>query len=283
MTYLVEERDAYTLVAMIDGTLTARNQATLIRQMLMVGLPALAILVGISIIIARRIVRPLEENDRRQKQFVSDSGHELKTPVAVIAANSELLRRQIGENEWLDNIDYENERMGELVRQLLTLSRAETGGLPQERLNFSLLVSGETLPFESLAYEKGRRIEAQIESDLTVVGNANQLRQVVSILLDNALSHGCGDTVELTLRREKRLAVLAVVNEAAAVDSDKLAQVFDRFYRTDEARGDADAHYGLGLSIAKAAVTAHGGEIRAEYREGKMIFSVAIPTVKADV
>ncbi len=277
MTYIVEQRESYTLVAMIDGTITAGNQRTLLLQMLIIGAIAMTVLFVASLFIAKRIVQPLEENDKRQKRFVSDAGHELKTPIAVISANSELLRRQIGDNEWLSNIDYENERMSALVKQLLELSHAENGDLPKEPIDLSQLVSGEVLPFESLAFEKGREIVSKIESSLTVEGNPNQLRQLVSILLDNALSHGSGEVIELSLHRERHFATLTVSNQAEEMDAQQVAHLFDRFYRTDEARGDTDSHYGLGLSIAKAITETHKGDIRAEYRNGKAIFTVSMP------
>ena len=280
MTYLVEERGDYTLVAMIDGTINDRNQSMLFRRMLIIGSAALIVLIVLSIFVARRIVRPLEENDQRQKRFVSDAGHELKTPIAVISANSELLRRQTGGSEWLDNIDYENEKMSALVKHLLDLSRAERGDLPMETLDFSKLVSGEVLPFESLAFEKGRPVVSFVEDGLTVEGNRNQLCQLISILLDNALSHGAGGDICLTLKREKHTALLSVSNEAKEMSAEQIAHIFDRFYRADEAREDAGGHYGLGLSIAKAVAEAHGGQIRAEYKEGKAVFTVTLPLKK---
>ena len=280
MTYLVERRDGYTLVAMIDGTINDDNQTILIKQMLIIGGAALAVLVVISIFLAGWIVKPLEENDKRQKLFVSDAGHELKTPIAVISANSELLRRQIGENEWLLNIDYENERMSDLVKQLLALSKAESGGVPKETVDFSKLVDGEALPFETLAFEKGKKINSEVEQGIAVKGAPNQLRQLVSILLDNAVSHGTGNEINLTLKREKHSAVLTVSNEAEEMSAEQLSHLFDRFYRTDEARNESGSHYGLGLSIAKAAADAHGGNIRAEYKDGKAIFTVFIPIEK---
>ena len=280
MTYLVEKRADYTLVAMIDGTIARNNQAILIRQMLIIGSAALAVLVSVAVFLARRIVRPLEDNDRRQKQFISDAGHELKTPIAVISANSELLRRTLGESEWLNNIDYENGRMSELVKQLLALSRAEGSPAPMESLDFSKLVGGEALPFESVAFERGKQIEWNLEPGLRVKGNPNQLKQLVSILLDNALSHGTGEAIRLALKREKHSAVLSVSNAADAMSAQQLAHLFDRFYRADEARGEAGAHYGLGLSIAKAVAEAHGGTIRAGYQDGRATFTVSIPTEK---
>ena len=277
MTYIVEEREDYTLVAMIDGTISDKNQETLIKQMLIIGAAALAVLFVLSVFIARRIVKPLEENDKRQKRFVSDAGHELKTPIAVISANSELLKREIGESEWLDNIDYENTRMSDLVKQLLVLSHAESGDLPKETLDFSKLVDGEALPFERLAFEKGKRIDSDIEQGLFVEGNPNQLRQLVSILLDNALEHGTGDVIELSLHRERHIARLTVSNDSAEMSEEKLSRLFERFYRADEARSADGSHYGLGLSIAKAVAEAHGGEIRAQYGDGKIHVTVSLP------
>ncbi len=277
MTYLVDEREDYTLVAMIDRTISDNNQTRLFYQMLVIGSAALIVLIVMSVFIARRIVHPLEESDKRQKRFVSDAGHELKTPIAVISANSELLKREIGQNEWLDNIDYENERMSDLVKQLLSLSKAENGEVPKETLDFSKLVDGEVLPFETLAYEKGKNIVSDIEPGLFTEGNQSQLRQLVSILLDNALSHGTGETINLSLRKEKHNAVLTVSNGAPEMSAERLSRLFERFYREDEARSEADAHYGLGLSIAKAVAEAHGGRIGANYEEGKAVFAVTVP------
>ena len=280
MTYLVEERDDYTLVAMIDRTISDNNQTLLFRQMLIIGSAALVVLILISIFVAHKIVRPLEENDKRQKRFVSDAGHELKTPIAVISANSELLKRQIGQSEWLDNIDYENGRMSDLVKQLLALSKAENGELPKETVDFSKLVDGEILPFETLAFEKGKQIESDTDPGIFVEGNPNQLRQLVSILLDNALSHGTTEKIGLTLHREKHRATLTVSNGACEMNAEQVSRLFERFYRTDEARGEAGAHYGLGLSIAKAVTEAHGGQIHAEYKNGQAVFTVSLPVKK---
>ena len=277
MIYLVDERGDYTLVAMIDGTLNDNNQTTLFRQMLIIGSAALIVLVIISVFIARRIVRPLEENDDRQKKFISDAGHELKTPIAVISANSELLKRQIGENEWLSNIDYENGRMSELVKQLLVLSHAESGDLPKETVELSRLVCGEVLPFESLAFEAGVMIRSDVEDGISVEGNPGQLRQLVSILLDNALSHGNGKEITVKLRRDKNNAELLVSNGSEEMTNEQISRLFDRFYRADDSRSGDDAHYGLGLSIAKAAAESHGGSIRAEYTDGKAVFTVVLP------
>lgn len=280
--YIVDERDGYTLVAMIDETINDLSQRTLIRQMLIFGSAALVILFLISIFIAKRIVKPLEENDSRQKNFISDAGHELKTPIAVISANCELLKRETGECEWLSNIEYENERMSELVKRLLELSRSERGSAVTGTVDLSETVAGEALPFESLAYEKGVSIDTDIESGIFVNGDPGQLKQLVSILLDNALTYGTGDRISLRLKREKHSAVLSVSNAADASIENKIPFLFDRFYRADSSHADSGSHFGLGLSIAKAVAESHGGGILAAYRDGYAVFTVTLPSIRPE-
>ena len=172
--------------------------------------------------------------------------------------------------------------MADLVKQLLFLSCAERRDVPKETLDLSELTTGEALPFESLAFERGKKIESQIEPGVFVEGNANQLRQLVSILLDNALSHGIGDRIELSLWRERHAAILTVTNDAEEIGAEQLARLFDRFWRADEARTENAPHYGLGLSIAQAIVLAHGGTISAAYKNGKAIFTVQLPAKKSE-
>lgn len=277
LQYIAEQRQDYTLVAFMDSTVSDNTLNTLLRNTLIAGGTAIAILFGLSILLARRIVHPLEDNDRRQRQFISDAGHELKTPVSVMGANAELLRHEIGDNQWLSNILYENERMGQLVTQLLELSRAEKALIPMESIDLSRLVTGELLPFESVVFERGLRIVSNIAEGVAVTGSSTQLRQVTAILLDNAIQY-CegGEKIEISLIKKHHNAVLTVANSAVELSSEHLAHLFDRFYRTDEARGD-DGHYGLGLSIAKAIVEAHKGSISAAYEGGKAIFRVELP------
>ena len=279
LVYLVSEKPGYTLVAFLDNTMANSNLDMMIRNFIVVGVAAMLILLVISYIIAGRIVRPLEENDRKQKQFISDASHELKTPVSVINANTEMLRREIGENEWLSNIQYENERMGTLLKQLLDLSRAENASVPMERIDLSNIVTGDTLALESLAFDQGRIINSDIEDDIHIDGNRTQMEQIVSVLLDNAIRHSTGKEIEITLKRHGRSAVLSVSNEGPEIPSDKLEHLFDRFYRVDEVRNSEDNHYGLGLSIAKAVVLNHKGSISATSRDGKVTFTVSLPGV----
>ena len=281
LTYIADSRPNYTLVAFMDNTVTDSSMATLLRNFLIVGGAAIIVLFFLSLLISGRIIRPLEENDRQQKQFVSDASHELKTPVAVIAANAELLSREIGDNEWLGNIQYENERMGELIRQLLDLSRAENAEIEMEAVDFSRIVTGEVLAFETLAYDSGRVIHSDIEDGITLTGNRTQLTQLTSILLDNAVRHAAGEEIRITLKHQGHHAVLCVANDGEEIPQWKQEHLFDRFYRVDEARNsDEGKHYGLGLSIAKAVTERHGGSIGVSFRDGKVYFTASLPEKK---
>lgn len=277
MSYMISVRSGYTLVAFIDNTIIDASMKMLLRNVLIVGGAAIVVLFFVSIVLSKKIIRPLEENDKQQKQFISDAGHELKTPVAVISTNAELLSRELGENEWLANIQYENERMGDLVKQLLDLSKAENTETPMEIVDFSRVITGEALAFESVAFDQGKMIQSDIDEGIYVVGNQIQLTQLISILLDNAVRHGAGSEIELSLKRLGHSAVFNIVNDGEEISPEKLEHLFDRFYRVDEARNSESHHYGLGLSIAKAVVEKHGGSIVVSSRNGRVRFTVSIP------
>lgn len=280
LTYIVDRRPDYTLVAFMDTTVSESGLSTLLHNVLIIGCAAILVMFFISLYLSKRIIRPLEENDQKQKQFISDASHELKTPVAVIDTNAELLAREIGENEWLANIRYENERMGGLIRQLLDLSRAENAEAPMEQLDFSRIVTGEELAFETLAFEHGKTIQSDIENGVQLTGNAMQLTQIVSILLDNAIRHATGSEISLTLKHHGHAALLTVINDGDTIPPEKLEHLFDRFYRVDEARTDNGHHYGLGLSIAKTIAEKHGGSIAVSCHHGKVQFTVSLPIRK---
>ena len=276
--YLVKDKGDFTLVAFIDGTVATENLHTLVMNTAIAGVLAVILLFVASLFITRRIVRPLEENDERQRQFVSDAGHELKTPVAVISANTELLSRQIGDNEWLSNVKYETERMGTLITQLLDLSHAENATPVKERVDLTTLITGEVLPFESIAFERGLSLNVDAQDGVYVEGDRGKLSQLIAILTDNAIRHSTGGTVDIRLSQQHKNAVLAVENDGEEIPPEKARRLFERFYRVDEARSGEDRHYGLGLAIAKAIVEAHGGSIGVSCKNGKVIFTVTIPT-----
>lgn len=280
LLYLVAQKQGYKLVVFMDNTIVQERMSSLLRNTLIFGSVIIVAVFFLAVYLARKIVEPLEESYRKQKQFISDAGHELKTPVSVVSANAELLSRELGENQWLSNIQYENERMGSLVKQLLDLAKTEDVKLQMEHLDFSHLVSGEILPFETMAFERGLEIKTQIAPSLFVEGDGGKLQQLVSILVDNAIDHSVGGKdVTVILRSEHNLAKLSVINQGAQIPKEERNRMFERFYRADEARSD-DGHFGLGLAIAKAITEAHKGKISVDCYDGRVEFSIILPLQK---
>lgn len=278
LVFYQTDKGGYLLVAFMDNTIIHENAAMLLRFTFLFGGIAMVAFFLLAVFLAKRIVKPLEDSYQKQKQFISDAGHELKTPVSIVSANAEILTRELGENQWLDNIRYENQRMGALVSQLLELARTENVTPHMERLDLSHLVNGEALPFESVAFEKGLMLTEQIEKGLFIQGSSAQLKQLVSILLDNAIRHSQGgSSVSLTLTKERNQARLSVVNEGPEIPPQQRAQLFERFYRADDARTGEGEHYGLGLAIAKAIVNTHGGAIGVHCQNGLVEFRVQLP------
>ena len=280
LAFYKEDKGGYTLVAFMDNTVINERALTLFRYTLIFGGAALVVFFFLSVFLARKIVKPLEESYEKQKQFISDAGHELKTPISVVSANAELLGRQLGDNQWLQNIQYENARMGVLVGQLLELARTESVTPQQEQLDLSRLVAGEALPFESVAFEKGLTLNCSIADGIGVVGSSTQLKQLVSILLDNAIRHSKDPgQVQLTLTREHGFSKLSVINPGEEIPEVQRQQIFERFYRVDTARNSQDKHYGLGLAIAKAIVVSHKGSIQVLCHDGLVEFRVQLPAL----
>ena len=281
LSFYKADKNGYILVTFMDNTIVNENAVTLFRYTLIFGVVALVAFFFLSKFLARKIVDPLEESYQKQKQFISDAGHELKTPVSVVSANAELLEREFGDNQWLKNIQYENERMGLLIGQLLDLARTENVTPQLEQIDLSHIVAGEALPFESVAFEKGLELKTDISDNIKVTGNSTQLKQLVSILLDNAIKHTSkkGD-VFCKLIKENNFAKISVINKGDEIPKEHRKKLFERFYRVDDARNSEGNHYGLGLAIAKAIVDSHKGKIEVLCYDGLVEFQVKIPLLK---
>lgn len=278
LLYRYKAYGEYILVAFMDNAVMQESITTLFRYTLILGGIAIIVMFFFARIAAQKIVQPLEESYQKQKQFISDAGHELKTPISVVSANAEMIERQVGTNQWLANIQHENIRMGRLVMQLLELARTEQVVSEKTEIDFSHLVLGETLPFETVAFERGLTLESDISENICITGNAQQLAQLVSILIDNGIRHSAdGGAVTVSLMAEKGNAVLSVRNMGNPIPAEKQKYLFERFYRVDEARNGEENHYGLGLAIAKSIVTVHGGTIRVCCQDKTIEFSARLP------
>ena len=223
----------------------------------------------ISLLLSTLALRPAERSWQQQKQFVADASHELKTPLTVILANAGILLAHSGDmadgqRKWVEYIQAEAQRMKSLVEDLLFLARSDDRRSPLrlQTVSFSDLAWEALLPFESVAFEAGVALDSQITPDLELLGDPEQLRRLVAILVDNAVKYaGPRGSASLILRPQGDEAVLSVHNTGEPIPPEHLPRLFERFYRTDSDRARSQGGYGLGLSIAKSIVDGHRGRI----------------------
>ena len=219
-----------------------------------------------------RIVWPIVESYEKQKRFITDAGHELKTPITIIRADAEVLASELdGENEWIADIRKQTGRLAELTDDLIFLSKMEEENptLQMEALSLSELVDETAQSFQSLALAKGKRFSASVAPELQVKGDEKALGKLVSILLDNAMKYSPENgTVDLALVRAGRNARLSVRNSTPPMEKGSADRLFERFAREDRSRNSESGGFGLGLAIAKAVTEAHKGTIRAESEDG---------------
>lgn len=229
----------------------------------LLGLLAVFVLI---LLLSKRIIRPVLESDRKQKQFITDAGHEIKTPITIIDADAEVLEMEIGENEWIRDIQTQTRRLTALTNDLIFLSRMEEdqARLTESVIPLSDLVQETAQSFQAPALAGEKTLTVTVRPGLSLRGNEKALTQLITILLDNALKYSTpkGDIL-LTLEEQKKGVCLRVENTCAPIPPEQLEHFFDRFYRADPSRNSQAGGHGLGLSIAKAITQAHGGKIQA--------------------
>lgn len=242
----------------------------------------------ISIFLAKIAIKPAEDSWKKQRQFVADASHELKTPLSVIMANIDIMaahpdKTVQSQMQWLENSKAEAQRMAGLVADLLFLAKNDDGvQVELSDTNLSEAVGAIVLSHDAIFYENGKEFSYDVQSDLHVEGNNGQLKQLVTILLDNAnkYSEGSGN-IHLRLCGNGRHAVLSVSNNCASLSQDQLQHLFDRFYTIDPSRNKSNGGNGLGLSIAKTICETHRGSIVASYENGSITFTATLPLQKS--
>lgn len=213
------------------------------------------------------IFRPVAESYAKQKQFIADAGHEIKTPLAIISADADLVELECGENEWLEDIRRQTQRLAGMTNELIYLSRMDEGQRSLQMIDFPVsdVVEDEAQQFQAPAIQQNKELTICIMPMLSFCGSERDIRQLVSILLDNALKYSPQNSrIQLQLKISEKKLVLSVVNTTVGdIDKSQLKYLFDRFYRPDASRNSGTGGYGLGLSIARGIVNAHKGNIKA--------------------
>lgn len=262
---------------MVNNTSTKSYLLKELFKSILVFITLETIQVIISLNITKRIVKPVNESFIRQKQFIYDASHELKTPIAIISASAEMLEKNPKEKKWLDNIKTENNRMNKLVISLLDLSKSENikENEVYTSVNLSKVIKNKALTFESLIYENSLELDVDVVNDIMFNCNEDRIKELLSILMDNAIKHSLPNSqITVKLSKEKNNIYLSVKNKGKEIPISEREKIFERFYRLDKSRNRDDNRYGIGLSIAKNIVINHNGTISVNCKDGYTTFMV---------
>lgn len=272
--YRIVENDIDTMIIFVDcrqEISTCNN--TLLTSLTVSGLGLLSVFILV-LIFSKPVFKPVAASYEKQKQFITDAGHEIKTPLTIIDANTEVMEMESGENQWTKSTRNQVKRLAYLTQQLITLSKMEEGENKMEMLEFSLSdsVADSIDPFNVLAERKNKTIEAKIEEHIHFCGDEKSIRQLVGILMDNGIKYAADNsTIKVSLVKKGKKIYLSVFNEAENVVKGNMDILFERFYRADISRNSETGGSGIGLSVAKAIVTAHKGKITAKSIDGKSL------------
>lgn len=274
-SYTISE-DKYQ-ITFLDVTMYMKALFQLLTTLIFVGLTMLFVIFIISLSFANRVIKPIAEAWDRQKQFVADASHELKTPISIINANCDVLLANKEETiqsqlKWLDYIKIGTDRMTKLINDLLSLAKMEDTSFAVRKVpcNISNAIHDMILSMEAVMVEKEITLIRSIEPDIIVKSDPERMNQVITILLDNAIKyteqHG---QIDISLSKSKRYVTFSIKNSGKGIPKKDLPKIFDRFYRVDSARTHETGSYGLGLSIAKAIIERLGGKILVESVENE--------------
>ena len=272
--YLAYSGETEVRIIFLDCGRQLDSFKNLVITAIIVSLTGLFSVLILMIYMSSRIVKPFSDNYEKQKRFITDAGHELKTPLTIIDADTEVLEMDLGENEWLKDIHSQTKRLADMTNAMIFLSRMEEGLKNENAVKFSLSDMAEDMisTFQALAKVNEKVLTANIATMIFMKGDEKAIRSLLTILLDNAIKYSDEKgKISLSLEKQKNHICLTVFNSADHIYKEQLSHLFDRFYRTDASRNSQTGGYGLGLSIAAATVAAHKGKIIAETKDEKSL------------
>ncbi|MDO4862804.1 MAG: HAMP domain-containing sensor histidine kinase [Ruminococcus sp.] len=271
--FCTEKKDNGTLMVFTDKSAEIDMMNKLKRTTVIVGLISIVILSAAAYFLSGLIVRPIQVAFDKQKQFVSDASHELKTPLTVISANADVLAGEIGENKWLTYIQDQADRMNVLVNDLLNLTRLENNSnFVAAEFDLSKAITNTALPFECRAFDAGKNFVLNIEDGIRISGSEQHIKQMAAIFIDNALKYSKDQgTVRVSLTNDGGKIRFSVYNTGTGLKESEKDKVFERFFRSDASRNRATGGYGLGLAIAKSIIDKHKFKLFVDNAEGKSV------------
>lgn len=278
--YIIVKKDYGTLLVFVDVGRELQIFNSFLSSSILTGLLGILAVFLTVLVFSKRAIAPIVESYEKQKQFITDAGHELKTPLAIINTNAEVLEMHYGESQWIQSINNQVVRLSNLVESLVSLTRMDEDSYKLVYKEFSLsdLVAGTAEQFDEISTMYDKEIVVDIEENSNYFGNEQSIGQLVSILLDNSLRYGLKDSViQVVLKKQGKKYILQTTNEAENLRIGNYDILFERFYRADSSRNSKLAGYGIGLSVAKAIVLKHKGKITAESPDGeKIVFTVKL-------
>jgi len=282
---LTTGRDGTIRVIFLDCSQKLRGVRSTFLTSSVVALMGWLSVLGILIPVSGRMTGPIAESYNKQRRFITDAGHEIKTPITIINADADVLTMDIGENEWVTDIKTQAGRLTALTNDLIFLSRMDEEKPQIKRIDipFSDLVEETADSFRQLAKSRNKHFEMKIQPLLTINGDPKSLKQLISILLDNAFKYSPdGGNISLSLKKEGRNVCLTVYNDSSyTITEETVKNMFDRFYRADASRNSEEGGYGIGLSIARAVVMQHKGRISGASGDGNdLTITVQFPAVE---
>ena len=274
----VKDNGVIKVYAYINNTQAQQSNKRLILLSALSGGGMFILLMVVIYLVSRRAVRPISQSYSKQKEFISNASHELKLPITVISATADLMVKKNGPDRLIDCIYAQVRKMGRLVNEMLSLSRLsepERYNDAFEDFDISRTVSNSLLYFESRAFEENKQIVSDIEEGVCIRGIPEKVGDLIDILIDNALKYSDSEAaIKVALRKVKGRAVFTCQNPCSGFDSNDIPHLFDRFYRGDKAHSNETEGFGLGLSIARETMELHHGEIKVEYSDGIVLFTV---------
>lgn len=264
----------YKVEKQSDGTFSAifvddNREISSVKTILVLSITATvicsALICVLIVLFSKRAVQPAIESNRKQKQFITDASHELKTPITVISTSLSVLEMDVGKQKWIDKAKGQTEKLTKLVNSLVTLSKMdEESPLNIKEFNISDAVLETVESFKDFAQQHGHMINTNVDENIIYSGDEYKIRQLCTILFDNAIKYASeGTPIEFSLKKDKKGVVIISKNESDNIDEDELDKLFDRFYRADKSRNSQTGGFGIGLSIARSICEAHKGSIKA--------------------
>ena len=263
--YLIAPKSYGYLAVFSETRIESNIQSRLFNISFVIFIISLVFSIFVAWLLSIWAIKPVKESIIKQRRFVSDASHELKTPLSVISANMDVLVSEVGENKWASYIQNEIEKMGTLIKDLLYLAKSDDGKTNFQMTTFDLSrsIMSFVLPFEAKVYESGKNLQINIQENVSYVGVQKQIEQLVAILLDNAIKYSEEKAeIKLTLKTSGNKKIISVYNSGAGIPEKNQRLIFERFYRLDDSRNRDTGGFGLGLAIAKNIVDLHKGKIQ---------------------